>query len=256
MAENLPEGVALPGADVRLFHWSGMNSLTERLAASNRLLAVLFALEREGRGYHLIGHSHGGSVIWEALTTAHLMHENKTVYSAVKPYLRARRMIPERTPVRRRRMTLDGLGSDYQRMAPSLPLTGLRSWTTVGTPFLTHLPKRRPRVGGWPDRDYSLRRPHATNKWTDSALDALSLILGIACMVGTVLPFGYREKTLETRVVPADALGPYLAAGRVDVLAHRFGWRPPTGGMCFVVRCQATRLQGDYLCDLFRSEAC
>ena len=61
--------------------------------ASRQLLAHLESLEEKGQGYHLVGHSHGGSVIWHALqlATSH-------------------------------RKSLDHL----------------RSWATVGTPFLQY----------------------------------------------------------------------------------------------------------------------
>src|SRR5262249_18028489 len=51
----------------RPFHWSGHNSERERRAAGKALLARLTELEQTGHSYHLIGHSHGGSVIWNAL---------------------------------------------------------------------------------------------------------------------------------------------------------------------------------------------
>ncbi|MGP0062734.1 MAG: HEAT repeat domain-containing protein [Isosphaeraceae bacterium] len=64
----------------RLFAWSGLNSESERRGAGRRLFQGLRALERENasriaageepRYYHLIGHSHGGSVIWNALRIA------------------------------------------------------------------------------------------------------------------------------------------------------------------------------------------
>lgn len=52
------------------FHWSGANKESNRLVAGARLLERLETLQRQGRSYHLIGHSHGGSVIWHALTQA------------------------------------------------------------------------------------------------------------------------------------------------------------------------------------------
>jgi hypothetical protein len=53
------------------FRWSGKNSEQEgRLAGLQLLDDWLLALEHHGRGYHLIGHSHGGSVIWVALCEA------------------------------------------------------------------------------------------------------------------------------------------------------------------------------------------
>ena len=64
----------------QLFVWSGLNSETERRRAGGRLLEGLLSLERDNeaklkageapRFYHLIGHSHGGSVIWNALRFA------------------------------------------------------------------------------------------------------------------------------------------------------------------------------------------
>lgn len=85
----------------RVFHWSGENKEQERRQAGRELLKVLRGYEREGRDYHLVGHSHGGSVIWCALREA----------------------------ARRPR----GAGASRQD-----PLPHLRSWTTVGTPFLTY----------------------------------------------------------------------------------------------------------------------
>ena len=55
--------------------------------------SICLELESEGRGYHLVGHSHGGSVIWHALCRARLYRKD---------------------------------------------LTCLRSWSTVGTPYLQH----------------------------------------------------------------------------------------------------------------------
>lgn len=89
---------AIPSSVIldRPFHWSGKNSERERRLAGTRLLHRLRALDAEGASYHLVGHSHGGSVIWHAL-----------VQSCGKA-----------------------------------PLVGLRSWSTVGTPFLEFRPSR------------------------------------------------------------------------------------------------------------------
>lgn len=90
LRRRLPPGARLPEqGDV--FHWSGDNSERARIKAGHDLLERLLELETAGRGYHLIGHSHGGSVIWHTLRLATL-HQKK--------------------------------------------LDGLKSWTTVGTPFL------------------------------------------------------------------------------------------------------------------------
>ena len=160
ISSQLPKGVSLPGGDQKLFHWSGANSQAERLKAANRLLALLLELESQGRRYHLVGHSHGGSVIWEALITAELMRSNKTVYSAVRPHLRRHGLLP---PLRqsvsrnyrgRRKALKDSsvASKHYSRLGTAPELAGLRSWVTVGTPFFQYLPQKRPTRTGWPSR--------------------------------------------------------------------------------------------------------
>lgn len=85
----------------RVFHWSGENSEVSRRNAGEALAGWILDYEKAGRRYHLIGHSHGGSVAWHALR-------------------RAMREVGQ--------------------------LDGLKSWTTVGTPFL-HF-RARP-ASGW-----------------------------------------------------------------------------------------------------------
>jgi hypothetical protein len=85
------------------FHWSGRNSASERRAAARGLLKQLKLLEKAGRGYHLIGHSHGGSVIWDTLLLA--ARQRAARHNAKH-------------------------GGDI------LALPGLLSWTTVGTPYI------------------------------------------------------------------------------------------------------------------------
>ena len=80
------------------FHWRGDNRESERRVAGQMLLAKLREFESRGIRYHLVGHSHGGSVIWAALRDA----------------------------ARRR-----------------LELPGLRTWTSVGTPYLQFRPSWR-----------------------------------------------------------------------------------------------------------------
>ena len=89
---RLPQGVRLPRAG-ELFHWSGENSERARSKASLDLYHHLRELESRQQPYHLVGHSHGGSVIWGALRLATLKRKH---------------------------------------------LDHLRSWSTVGTPFLHH----------------------------------------------------------------------------------------------------------------------
>src|SRR5215475_705191 len=84
------------GAVVKPFQWkdkerTGPNRESERRIAGRQLFSELLELEGKGIPYHLVGHSHGGSVIWHAL----------------KQSARARKQ-----------------------------LIGLKSWTTVATPFI------------------------------------------------------------------------------------------------------------------------
>lgn len=92
LENRLPDGVSLQ-EEGRLFHWSGENNERERLKGAKALLDYIEQFEQTGQGYHLIGHSHGGSIIWMAM----------------------------------RQASVDGI-----------PLDCLRTWSTVGTPFLRH----------------------------------------------------------------------------------------------------------------------
>lgn len=90
------------------FKWSGNNSERDRRAAGRDLQRRLAGLEKRGVGYHLVGHSHGGSVIWHALRLA----EQRGIWSRL-----------------------------WNRMTGrEKSLDGLKSWTTVGTPFLEYQP--------------------------------------------------------------------------------------------------------------------
>ncbi len=67
--ERLVEGVDGPVKFER-FIWSGDNSELARREAGSRLLKLMLQLEAEGESYCVVGHSHGGSVISNALTEA------------------------------------------------------------------------------------------------------------------------------------------------------------------------------------------
>ena len=75
LSEKLPPGAQLPEQG-RVFHWSGDNSERARIKAAQDLLTFLLELEAKGRSYHLIGHSHGGSVIWHALRLSRLRKQS------------------------------------------------------------------------------------------------------------------------------------------------------------------------------------
>jgi len=80
------------------FHWElGPNSEVGRRAAAKALYEKLKGYDQSGTDYHVIGHSHGGSVIYDAL-----LHS----------------------------------------LAKGKPFERLKSWCTIGTPFLDYRPNR------------------------------------------------------------------------------------------------------------------
>jgi hypothetical protein len=99
--DHLPPGIRMAQVG-EVFHWSGLNLDSERVRAGMDLLDKLLALEKQAQPYHLIGHSHGGNVILEALVESE-----------------------------RRRQAASPAAEEYALLS----LDRLRSWTTVGTPF-------------------------------------------------------------------------------------------------------------------------
>ncbi|MBT1450622.1 hypothetical protein KJ365_06975 [Glaciecola sp. XM2] len=78
------------------FQWDvGPNSEEKRRAAGNKLKDLLHSYDKAGDDYYLVGHSHGGSVIYHSL---------------------------------------------LQSVADKMPFAGLKTWCTVGTPFLDYRP--------------------------------------------------------------------------------------------------------------------
>lgn len=108
---QLLQDVGTPGTvvAVREIRWPGNNLESVRQRAARAVRAHILELEQAAVPYHIIAHSHGGSAVWQALQEA-LAH----------------------------RKHLLGPGQ-----TESLP--NLRSWTTVGTPFLHY----GPRAGWW-----------------------------------------------------------------------------------------------------------
>jgi hypothetical protein len=64
------ERSAQSSTDTPVFHWTGHNSEKHRNAAAQTLSREILLLEAKELRYHLIGHSHGGSVLWRALALA------------------------------------------------------------------------------------------------------------------------------------------------------------------------------------------
>ncbi len=102
-AEAVTVDAAGPKPDPIVFHWSGDNSERSRRLAGRLLLERLQSLEAEGRTYHLVAHSHGGSLVWETLLQASAQQSPSSDQAC-------------------------------------RPLPNLKSWTTVGSPFLHFVP--------------------------------------------------------------------------------------------------------------------
>ncbi|WP_153555601.1 lipase family protein [Roseimaritima sediminicola] len=143
---RLPAGTRLPAPDTSLFHWSGSNSERAREHAAARLLEQLQQRERAGERYHLVGHSHGGSLIWAALRMA------------------CRRQVV---------------------------LHGLRSWSTVGTPFLH---KRSLRLFRWT----------TAIRWSAGLAVALPAVVLASALVAFV--FGRAPASLALPAMAATAM--------------------------------------------------
>ncbi|MFD8804337.1 alpha/beta fold hydrolase [Streptomyces sp. NPDC059597] len=166
LTKTLPKGTRLP--DGRLFHWTGANTQSERLSASMDLLVRLIDLERQGIRYHLVGHSHGGSVIWEALVSAQIMTTQQKIADPIWEQLTDRVELPADFPIDPDARGMDAAGAlaaaekrKRERLSPDFlawaQLRGLRSVTTVGTPFLRFLPESTfLRYQGWRSRKFSL----------------------------------------------------------------------------------------------------
>ncbi|MCG0288028.1 hypothetical protein [Streptomyces sp. PSAA01] len=148
LTEALPKGTRLP--DGQLFHWTGANKQSKRLSASMQLLIFLLKLERQGIRYHLVGHSHGGSVIWEALVSAQVMTSQRDIAAPIwGPLTERDRRRDEPWAVLRKRM--------LPELLTLVQLPGLRSVTTVGTPFLRFFPEPAfLRYQGWRSPRFSL----------------------------------------------------------------------------------------------------
>jgi hypothetical protein len=164
------------------FHWSGENLESSRFAAGVSLLALLMRFESRRRPYHLVCHSHGGSVAWEALKQS----------------------------VSIKRETPAGESSSQNG-----GLSYLRSWTTIGTPFIR---QSVPLVRNWRLAIFNLLRVvlllggtvlvliGAVNGWLlpRSFLISIPLILIwpfiVSLCVGTLMHFAMTEQARADQV--------------------------------------------------------
>lgn len=213
---RLPAGVQLPGPQTRLFHWSGKNLQSERLEASTALLIELLKLEREGRRYHLVGHSHGGSVIFEALVSAETLRTRRRFDSGFWHKLREQHLYGADYPHgRREKYARARLATrDQAEVRSLLQLPGLRSWTTVGTPFLRFRSTRLRFVRRRPIPDLTDANVRTDAYEGPSFFWALVLLVGALLLVfGSLLFFqGLTHRQDASGQVNRALLGPALGA--------------------------------------------
>ncbi|RDI31796.1 hypothetical protein DFR72_103196 [Lentzea flaviverrucosa] len=195
---HLPEGTR-PFDEV-IFHWTGRNSQVQRLEASNRLLGLMIELERQHKTYHLVGHSHGGSVIWEALTSANVTLADRTMHPDLRRALNSEIQLHDEPLVELRHDEFAPWWFKYKtrylpkpgefaKVRPFIELPGLRSWTTIGTPFLRHLPKNRFMVRGWPHRRFTLNPDMRDENWRLLRHSGLQLVTMVPFILFALLVF-------------------------------------------------------------------
>lgn len=146
-----------------LFKWSGENHYMSRYTAGLDLLTYLEELEKCKKPYHIVAHSHGGTVLWNALRIA---------------YLSAKRQ-------RRRNPT----------STCPFNLPHLRSCTAVATPFIRFKKLANPVLRVWVAEAVSLT---ITFGLTTSIVLALWPIAGLWALLAVVsvllfAPFGERS---------------------------------------------------------------
>ena len=84
LRKKLPKKISLLDTS-SLFHWSGENDALERHVAGETLYRYLLDLESKGIAYHVVAHSHGGSVLWSALRSAELAAQHNRGNSLIGP---------------------------------------------------------------------------------------------------------------------------------------------------------------------------
>ncbi|TPI78497.1 alpha/beta hydrolase [Mesorhizobium sp. B2-8-9] len=154
------------------FIWGdgGANSETARRNGGRDLTRMLRALDADDRKYHLVGHSHGGSVIWHCLTESARAGGLKGLMSWTTvgtPFLRFRPSI-----------------ASLWAVAPALLAAGTIIWLN----------------GQHPD---ALASTRASMEWSEhwvplAALALLGLIVGGALAAGTLTGLAYLYWVLKT----------------------------------------------------------
>ncbi len=138
-------------------------------------------------------------MIWEALVSAEVTRSQKNVAPELRRALNCEEirlsdepLIPlrddEYLPVWVKYKTrYIPRESEYLAIRSELELNGLRSWSTVGTPFMRFFPARRPLVTGWRSGGLSLCPPTGRRQLATLLLDCL--LITTACAPFTYLAF-------------------------------------------------------------------
>jgi len=178
--EKLPEQFHVASdPHTEVFCWSGDNSERDRRAGGRKLFEHLQILEEKGVGYHLVGHSHGGSVIWHCLL------------ESIKRRLEFHRKF------RFRRKQIDR----------SVLLKGLRSFTTIGTPFLQlHTPMLQ------------MHSDRLLGRWLGQKVDRL-VDRTIGRMIGRLTPWFWMSGLVVSLTILCAMLDVYPTV--VDFLATK-----------------------------------
>jgi hypothetical protein len=97
-AETLRRELAsrgFPDAEIVPHHWSGANSDADRLAAARGLAKSIAQLAKTGRPLAVLGHSHGGNIVMEALAHGTARRRLHSVVSFGTPFFTRRlKLVP------------------------------------------------------------------------------------------------------------------------------------------------------------------
>ena len=77
-------------AEIVPHQWSGANSDADRLAAAQRLSRRIAEIGKQGRPVALIGHSHGGNIVMEAVTSGATARHVQRIVTFGTPFFRRR----------------------------------------------------------------------------------------------------------------------------------------------------------------------
>jgi len=132
--------------DTIQFHWSGRNSESCRILAGIRLWIFLNQIEELEVPFSVVAHSHGGSVLFNALVFDEIWHEQASSSDGTDSalngadYVKSLRRLPVLTPAGVP-IAIPRSGDEDYKGFPRL-----QRWITVGTPFFGLSMQAKPNV--------------------------------------------------------------------------------------------------------------